>query len=100
MKPNLSSAAFTDPELKKLISILVPILSNLNLDNMQYRTIQGSTDSAPNTSRRFPHGMNPRPYEVTFQAQDGGCYVYSIGNDAVDIRSTQSGATFTALLKA
>lgn len=100
MKPNLSTAAFTDPELKKLISIFGPILSNLNLDNFQYRIIKGTTDSAPDTSRLFPHGMNPRPYEVTFQAQDGGCYVYSIGNDSIDIRSTKSGATFTALLKA
>lgn len=100
MKPNLSSAAFIDPELKKLISIMVPILSNLNLDNFQYRVIQGVTDVTPDTSRLFPHGMNPRPYEVTFQAQNGGCYVYSIGNDSIDVRSTKSGATFTALLKA
>jgi len=96
MKPNLGR--FKDSEIDRLSIKLTEILSHVNLDNMSYRIIDGATDPLANTSRLFRHNMTPRPYMGIPISQTGGVYVYSIGNDNVDIRSTLPGSTFSMLL--
>lgn len=95
MKPNLGR--YKDGDTNDLSIKLTNILSNVNLDNVKYQTIEGVTDATANTSRIFKHGLNPRPWVVLFQSQDGGCYVQNISNTVVDIRSTRTSANFVAL---
>jgi len=96
MKPNLGR--FQNSELDKMSIKLTQILSHVNLDNITYRIIEGTTDPTPNTSRVFRHGMDPRPWVGITQSQSGGVYVYSIGDVNVDIRSTLPNASFSMIL--
>ncbi len=96
MKPNLGK--FSNLELDRAAIKLTQILTHVNLDNMQYRVISGTTDPVANTQRLFRHGMDPRPWIGLFQTQGGGCYVRNIGNVDIDIRSTVAGSDFTIIL--
>lgn len=90
MKPNFSIGDSNQLFVAKLNDIL----TSLNLDNLRYRTISGTTDSVANTQRLFKHGMTPRPWVVL--PVEGDVYIYRIDNTNVDIRSTQTSISFKA----
>lgn len=93
MKPNFLK--YKSPEAEDIAIKLNRILSNINLDNLRYRYITGTTDAVANTERLFAHGMTPRPWIVL--PITGDVYIQNLDNTNVDIRSTQTSITFTAI---
>ena len=96
MKPNFIKT--DNPEFDSLLVKLNRILSGINLDNLQYRYVSGTTAGVAKTQYLIYHGMPTRPWIILPYESTGNIYVFSIGNDTVDIRSTQTSIDFTVLI--
>jgi len=93
MKPNFQK--YNNPDAEDIGIKLNKILSNLNLDNIKYRRLEGITDITPHTEQIVKHGLDPRPWLVI--PLKGNVYIHNYSNDDVDVRSAQSEVPYELL---
>jgi hypothetical protein len=81
---------------KNFSAIREVLAGRVSIDNFNFQTISGTTNTESDTEKLFNHSMTPRP--VAWFPLVGDVYVQEISNKAVDVRSTKPGVNFKIIL--